>query len=182
MYLHRNWPTYSSEKLSEIYSQPWEMNPAWLDHVARREATLLLADQVSHLSAVAADLSCGDAYFASQLPELDWHLGDYAPGYDYEGPIERTIQQIPNVDLFLLCETLEHVEDPSAVLSAIRAKSRRLILTTPLMTCPDENEQHYWAWDDEMVGHMADLAGWRVLDYIQTQPDIGYVFQCWSLF
>lgn len=182
MYLHRNWPTYSEAELREIYSQPWSMDSAWLDHVQRRDKTLLLADQVSHLSVTAADLSCGDAYFASQLPELDWHLGDFAPGYEYEGPIERTIHQIPQVDLFLLCETLEHVENPLEVLVLIRQRAKRLILSTPLMTCPDENPQHYWSWDNEQIEYLADLAGWRVTDYAQTDPDIGYTFQVWSLY
>lgn len=176
----RTRPAYSPAELEEVYSSPWAMDEAWLDHVARRDATLSVMNNNSRPVMYAADLSCGDSYFADHFQVgVRWYLGDYAEGYQFQGPIEETIDRVPHVDLFLLCETLEHLDDPELVLRKIRAKTHTLVLSTPKMTCFDENPQHYWAWDDEAVLEMLLAAGFSPAEYKETRPDIGYVFQVW---
>lgn len=181
MFIHRNMPSYTEAELREIYSVPWEMNPHWHDHHLRRRATLEVAQRIMPRVSSAADLSAGDAWFAEQFPALDWHLGDFAPGLYYEGPIEETIELIPDVDLFFLCETLEHLDDPRRVLEQIRQRAHFMVLSTPLMNGPDGNPQHYWAWDAEAILQMVREHGWDALDYRETEPDVGYVFQIWLL-
>lgn len=181
MFVLRTRPAYSEAELKEVYDLPWEMNPDWDDHRLRRRATLEIAEPLMARSQSAADLSCGDAHFAVNFPEHDWHLGDFAPGHYYEGPIEETIEQIPDVDVFFLCETLEHLDDPGRVLEQIRQRSRFLVLSTPLKNEMDDNPQHYWAWDDEYVLSLVREHGWEPLDFRETDPAVGYVFQVWAL-
>jgi hypothetical protein len=111
---------------------------------------------------------------------LMWYLGDYAPGYTYHGPIERTIDAIPPVDLFLCCETLEHLDEPEAVLKAIRYKTNKLLISTPICTFIDDNPEHYWAWDQEAVVGMLRYAGFEPILYRDTFYDPGYCFQIWG--
>jgi len=89
-------------------------------------------------------------------------LGDYAPGYEYTGKLETNLQVIPDVDAYILSETLEHVDDPAYVLSLIREKSDYLVLSTPLECWGDTNSEHYWAWDRQGVEGLMVEAGWTV--------------------
>lgn len=181
MYRNRCRPKYSDEELAAIYSRPWEMQSDWKDHVLRQNATLLLAGRfIQEDDKTGADLSCGDAYLARHIPQLTWILGDFASGYGLRGPIEQTIHQIPQVDIFLCCETIEHLDDPDAVLRQIRLKSKKLIISTPICRWIDENPQHYWSWDQKAVKSMLIDAGWNPVDYEETYSDPGYCFQIWG--
>ncbi len=187
MYRERCRPKYSDDELAEIYSRPWAMEQDWLDHVDRQKETEELARQIIKDDCrTAADLSCGDARWAGIFPDLTWTLGDYAEGYDFQGPIEETIEQIDPVDVFFCCETIEHLDDPDYVLSRIRLKTERLILSTPKSYQWDENPEHYWAFDNEAVLLMLLEAGFRKAEYREANGwnkrgrVNGYAFQIWG--
>jgi hypothetical protein len=139
-----------------------------------------------------ADLSCGDARIAYGIrkdlqPWPHLYLGDYAPGYQYVGPIEETIHEIPDVDMFILSETIEHVDDPDLVLRLLRGKSDRLVLSTPNgegIYYPDPgNEQHYWGWTSDDMKEMLVAAGWEPEVYQSINFfDAGmiYDYQIWG--
>lgn len=187
MYRERCRPKYSEEVLKEIYSKHWEMQFDWEDHVLRQQYTLDLANElITPEDTIGADLSCGDAYLSRNLPQIQWLLGDFAPGYQYRGPIEETVDEIPKVDVFLCCETLEHLDDPDGVLRAIRKKTKKLIISTPICRWHDQNPQHYWAWDQKAVRQMFMNAGFKKAAYKETphlkrgDQYFGYSFQIWG--
>jgi hypothetical protein len=130
------------------------------------------------------DLSTGDAAIPKGLA-AEWHtllLGDLAPGYLYHGPIEETIKQIRDVDLFILSETLEHLDDPDQVLKDIRMKSKSLLLSTPLDEDNDGNPEHYWSWNKDDVRLMLVSAGWSpdIYSSVQFESLNNYGFQIWG--
>lgn len=181
MYRERCRPKYTDDELAEIYCVPWQMQHDWKDHVLRQNQTLELAGRfIEDDDFTGADLSCGSAYLSSHISNIRWILGDFASGYDYQGPIELTVERIPRVDVFLCCETIEHLDDPDAVLRQIRRKSKKLILSTPICRWWDENPEHYWSWDQKAVKRMLEDAGWHPVDYEETYCDPGYCFQIWG--
>lgn len=163
-----------------------ERHDRWPDHVLRVQTTLAaarwLAGGMLHR---AADLSCGDGWLLRQIDAIERHFGDAAttvPGW-LRGPIESTIDYIPKVDLFLLCETLEHLDDPPATLRAVRAKTDRLVLSTPLDAWQDDNPQHLWAWDRQGVEELLAQAGFKLVARLTSdaRPQIeqSYKFGIW---
>lgn len=191
MHRKRLRPAWSRQELDEIYQAPHDHYTAGTDHWLRVSLTAevgnwMLRTHQDVLDALRiADLSCGDGDIARDLcqrwsePELI--LGDYAPGYELQGPIEETIHEIPPVDIFVLSETLEHLNDPDWVLSEIRRKSRLLVMSTPINEpVNSSNGQHYWSWDQDAVTMMLESAGW----YIDTRVDLNlksyYSFQIYG--
>ena len=61
------------------------------------------------------------------------------------------MRQVHGVDIFVCCETLEHLWDPGPVLAAIRDRSRMLVVSVPIWQRPEQeqNGEHYWAFDRE---------------------------------
>jgi len=155
---------YSDEELSRIYSTPHQ---SWkdTDHNIRVERTIEFIDKNFDSIKNAADLSAGDARIINSIKiEGDKYIGDFAPGYDLTGPIEKTLLEIPKVDLFINSETLEHMDDPQDVLNRIREKTDHLVLSTPVGKFNDTNPEHYWAWDYEGVEELLNKAGFTVFD------------------
>lgn len=171
---------YTDDELRELYSTP-HCHTEWTDHIIRVADTIALAKRLlNHSFVYGADLSCGDGAILSALPLHVKYFGDYAPGYQYVGPIERTIDEIPPVDVFVLSETLEHLDDPLAVLKRIREKTRVLILSTPLNEKDDGNPEHYWGWDRVGVTELLTAASFEVVEYKQTDTPYGYIFQIYG--
>lgn len=182
-------PAYAPSELARIYPTPHD-HRRWHDHHLRVAATIDVARWMAeaHPVAKAADLSCGNGAILSglavpNLPEL--HYGDFAPGHQYTGPIEETIEQIPDVDMFICSETLEHLDDPDQVLAAIRSKSKALILSTPIDAWDDDNPEHYWAWGRGDVEQMLAAAGWNpvvytAVDFRALGPQF-YQFGIWGV-
>lgn len=84
------------------------------------------------------------------------------------------------VDVYICSETLEHLEDPDAVLRKIRGKSGHLVLTTPDSEATNENPEHYWSWGTGDLESMLHAAGWTGSVELFT-PDIDYyTFQIWT--
>ncbi len=175
-------PAHPPEDLARIYATPHN-HAQWHDHVLRIEATIDVARKlVDGPVRSAADLSCGSAAVLKALDVELLHLGDYAPGYEYTGPIEETIHQIPPVDLFVCTETIEHVDDPDRVLRDIRAKTQMLVLSTPVDNWDDTNVEHYHAWDEAGVEEMLTAAGFEIevhllLDFRPHGPE----YYCFSI-
>jgi len=175
-------PAYSDAELAQIYAHPHD-HTQWEDHVVRVATTAALARTCAGRVRRAADLSCGDGAILRAVDAQELLFGDYAPGYyQYEGPIEATIEQIDPVDVFVCCETIEHLDDPDRVLKGIRAKTRGLILSTPVDAWGDTNPQHYHAWSREAVEDMLRSAGFDPAVYMaldSRQCGGEYVFGVW---
>lgn len=170
-----------------LYPRPHD-HTRWADHIVRVDETIRMAAELLPWGGTVIDLSCGDAAIARSLAASHGAhiiLGDYAPGYEYRGPIEETIRCIaPDAaDLWVLSETLEHLADPEAVLGAIRPRAVHLILSTPIGESAEEgNVEHVWSWLAEDVEAMLGATGWtpsprRMLDH----PAGGvYSFGLWA--
>lgn len=172
-------PKHSDEALAEIYSRPHQHN-RWEDHILRVKMTIALAGHFSNIKTVA-DLSAGDATIINAIPAERKYIGDFAPAYEFVGPIEKTIHEIPNVDLFICSETIEHLDNPDEVLAMIRQKTRHLILSTPDGETDDGNPEHYWGWDSEGVRQMLVAAGFAPKAFANFRMmDLGYMYQAWA--
>jgi hypothetical protein len=176
-------PKYTDQQLKQIYAKPHD-SKQWLDHWIRVAQTREMVKWVCEFDYIkkAADLSCGNANIANATdPSINWYLGDYAPGYEFTGPIEETIHQISNIDLFVLSETLEHLDDPGKVLWEIRQKTRYIVLSTPDNAGDDPNPEHYWSWDTDDIKSMLIDVGFEpfVLNKLQL-VDYLYDYQIWG--
>lgn len=181
-------PKYSDEELAQIYAVPHDAT-RWRDHIQRVEATVAAGSWLMPAERVA-DLSCGNSQIIDRLVSRYGaetrrvYRGDFAPGYEFTGPIERTIDEIPEVDLFIFSETIEHLDDPDTVLRQIRAKSKSLILTTPDgEEDPALNPEHYWGWDSEAMKFMLLNAGWNpetLTTLAFHDPSYIYTYQIWT--
>lgn len=174
---------YTGDRLGEIYAKPHD-HTKWPDHQIRVAVTVQIAHALTGAVDAVADLSCGDAAIVRTLRAKRKYLGDYASGYEFTGPIEQTVWNIPHVDLFVCSETLEHVDDPGKVLAGIRMKSDALVLSTPVDAWGDTNPEHYWAWDRTEVEGMLVDAGFRIVIYneLDCRPGGGeYAFGIWGV-
>ena len=172
-------PKWSDEELATIYTTPHD-HTKWNDHVLRVNRTLEIAQGIDGVKS-AADLSAGDAFIINGLGLSETYVGDYAPRYEFIGSIEQTIQQIPNVDLFILSETLEHIDNPIALLKQIRNKTKFLLLTTPHAKWDDVNPEHYWAWDKDGIADLFIEAGFQPVSYelLELAQSYYYDYQIW---
>lgn len=169
-----------------LYPRP-HVHTRWADHIIRVDETILMAAAMLPRGGTVADLSCGDAAIARALAASHGArviLGDFAAGYEYRGRIEETIQCIApgSVDLWILSETLEHLDDPEAVLREIRSRAKALVLSTPDGETGRSNREHVWGWDCEEVGRMLEATGWTPqLHKVLEHPAGGvYSFQLWG--
>jgi hypothetical protein len=171
-------PKWSDEELLKVYDHQYN-HTLWDDHIVRVKQTIAFGRKVPVTKDMLtlADLSAGDGAIANGLPFPNKILGDYYPGFEYIGKIEDTIEQIPNVDLFILSETLEHLDNPGEVLKQIRNKTKYLLLSTPQDNWDDENEEHYWAWDKEGVEQLLIDAGFEPIEFMSEK--IWYTHQYW---
>jgi hypothetical protein len=176
----------------------------WPDHVERVKASADLIDRYASLFRTAADLSCGDGALLNMISR---HLSRAVFG-DLNGPPASAlvscrapvVETCPpgllpgslavledrGVDLFLLSETIEHMDDPDALLKEITRHSRYLFLSTPV----DEaswigNQEHYWSWGQTDVHDMLQASGWSPMELQLFTPlstrhlDGAYTFQLW---
>lgn len=174
-------------ELRHLYAVPHD-HTTWPDHVIRVDVTVALALGFIINGMSLADLSCGDAAIARGIAaqrDVRLVLGDFAPGSDYShtGPIESTIEMIDPVDVFLCCETLEHLDDPDLVLGKIRAKTGLLVVSTPNgETVGTKNVEHVWGWDADDVEGMLVGAGFQVGAFVALNlrpAGCMYDYQIW---
>jgi len=169
----------------------------WPDHIERVKASADLIDRYRGAIRSAADLSCGDGAVLRSLDVPLLYFGDLNLSPDLyavphavilpAGPLPDTLVHLPApVDLFVLSETIEHVDDPDALLRAIAPHARYLFLSTPL----DEpasvgNAEHYWGWGQADVHEMLQANGWNPLEVQLFTPQStlnypdAYTFQLW---
>jgi hypothetical protein len=175
-------PTPTPAELAELYPRPHN-HLAWgVGHDFRVRATIALGEWLMETGEVRsiADLSCGDAHIARRLAGMrpvEVTLGDFAPGYPICGQIERTVHEIPPVDLFICSETIEHIDNPDGLLNWIQA--RWLLLSTPIGETDGGNREHVWGWDVEGVDYMLAGAGWRPLTRVDVETPGTTVYQVW---
>jgi hypothetical protein len=171
----------------------------WPDHVERVNASVGMLLRWQTRFCTAADLSCGDGAILRGLPGLGqvW-LGDLNPSAPAEWPegtawtlepgaLPDSLDGLPeSVDLYVLSETIEHMDDPDGLLRAIRGHARYLFLSTPVEEQADSgNTEHYWSWGVSDVHDMLTDAGWspleqRVLEPASTRHMPGaYRYQLW---
>lgn len=178
---------YSEAALAAMYARPHDSERYGRGTRLRVEMTIALGQAVwpGAETMLVADLMCGDGKIARHLG-LTPLLGDIAPGHAITGPIEDTVNDLPEVDLFVLSEALEHLDNPAMVLSGIRSKSQRLLVTTPIEAWFDlwENPEHYWAWDRQGVEQLLGSAGWGVVAFASLDTrSLGelYNYGMWAL-
>lgn len=173
-------PFYTPEQLAQVYNHTYD-HTHWEDHKERVAKTISLLDEFAAdtKSRTIADLSCGDGAIVrgSRHPWSLKTLGDYTS----TGPIEVALLTQSHVDMFLLSETLEHVENPDGLLHSIRAVADHLVLTTPHGEDHDENPEHYWGWTTDDLEEMLCAAGWTELTHELFTPESSgyYTFQMW---
>lgn len=175
-------PAHTPVALAEVYTKPHD-HTQWPDHKVRVAVTTELGRSMAGKVGSAADLSCGDGHILRSIDSSFRYFGDYAPGYEIQGQIEHTVKFINSVDLFVCCETIEHLDDPDSVLAGIRAKTKALLLSTPVDAWDDENSEHYWAFSRHGVEAMLRDAGFTVSVYneLDCRPWIrgSYAFGIW---
>ena len=172
---------YSPQQLADVYSEPHQ-HAKWQDHRLRVQMTIAFASWFGEVNSVA-DLSAGDATIINAIPAREKYIGDFAPAYDVVGAIDDTIDKIPNVDLFICSETIEHLDNPEATLKKIRAKTKAIIVTTPNGENNDGNPQHYWGWDADGVRELLQGVGFKPVIFNSlkfSDPNLVYDYQFWG--
>ena len=166
-------PLPSPGELTAMYATPHDHRLYGRGHDERVEATiaLALANLPEWERGYVADLSCGNGEIARRIAGRSTILGDLAPGYGITGPIEETVQRVGWVNVWVLSETLEHVDKPDEVLAEIRPRAGHLVLSTPIECWDDTNGEHLWAYDEEGVTSLLNEAGWMVTatDYVDSR-------------
>lgn len=174
---------YTLPELHYTYRHTYD-SQRWSAHVERTIKTAQVLDAFAReqQSTSIADLSSGDGAIVG-LSDHPWTckvLGDFVS----TGPIERTLldTSLGHFDMFLLSETLEHLEDPDSVLAQIGVIADNLVLTTPYGETDTGNPEHYWGWDSDGVLEMLEGAGWtpRSLELWTPIDDDYYTFQIWT--
>lgn len=172
-------PAHTQSKLSEIYFRPHQ-HTQFADHILRVNKSIELLKAFNKYDRIG-DLSAGDATIINSLKADKKYIGDFAPGYEFTGSIDETIVNMPDVDLFICSETLEHLDDPDTTLRAIRAKTKYLFISTPKGEDNNNNLEHYWSWDDVDVKEMLMKAGFNPVIYflLELKKDYHYDYQMW---
>ena len=174
-------PAYTQAQLADVYARPHE-HSSWEDHRLRVQMTIAFASWFGNIESIA-DLSAGDAAIINAIPAKTRYIGDFAPGYEFTGAIDDTIELIPKVDLFICSETIEHLDDPEKTLAKIRAKTKAIIVTTPDSEINDGNPEHYWGWDSVGVRELLEGAGFKPVIFNTLQfenPSLIYDYQFWG--
>lgn len=180
-------PFHTPEQLAQIYARPYD-HTRWEDHRIRVQVTIHTARWLrDHIQAkIVTDLSCGDGAILQglSLPRERCVYGDLNSSVqvDFVGRIDETIITAPSSDLFILSETLEHVEDPMLLLSQIRQRHRSLIISTPVGEEGDGNQEHYWGWNVEDIRKLLIGAGFTLVNLTLLDPHVpgGYTYQIWG--
>jgi hypothetical protein len=179
----RDYP--SPEELATMYAKPHDHRIYGYGHDLRVRHTIALGEWLRDTvkAKTIADLSTGNAAIPNGLfqPGMKLILGDFAPGYEHHGPIEETLKALPmGLDMFVISETIEHVDNPQHLLSRIRQQARSLLLSTPIGEDDLGNPEHVWGWDQEAVGEMLRMAGWNSMARVDVVLQDTYSYQIWA--
>jgi hypothetical protein len=171
-------PKWTDEELVGVYDHQYS-HTEWDDHISRIASTIGFINKFVKDKdfKTIADLSAGDAAIINAIDIPNKIIGDFYPAFEYHGKIEDTIEQIEPVDVFILSETLEHVDNPRKVLEQIRNKTKYLIVSTPQDNWNDDNQEHYWAWDKAGVENILKDAGFEPIEFMSET--LWYTHQYW---
>lgn len=174
----------------------------WPDHVERVKASADMIEKYAWQFRTAADLSCGDGALINRISHRLSRavLGDIngVPASAAVGcraqvletigaaTLPDSLEHLEPVDLFILSETLEHMDDPDGLLVRVGDVARYLFLSTPLNEEADSgNTEHYWSWGQDDVHRILEGAGWSPLELELLRPvstwDMpgAYTYQLW---
>jgi hypothetical protein len=176
-------------ELAAMYALPHNARLYGYGHAVRVDCTIALAKGTCGPKPERViDLSCGNAVIPRALAghfRTKLHLGDFAKGYAYRGPIEQTLHTFGEKEgggvsgLFILSETIEHLEDPDSVLIQIGSVADQLILSTPIDEQGAGTPEHIWAWGIIDVDEMLRATGWTPTDRVDLRMAEGYDYQIW---
>lgn len=176
---------YTRAHLGDLYKDRHQHSD-YPDHLDRVQVTIgfgvecIAVDVAEHpVIYTIADLSTGDGavpqgIFRAYPDKVKLYLGDLTPGWPLQGTIGETLPQLPHgVDLFVCCETIEHVDNPDAMLREIRFHAQTLLVSTPVDNFDDDNPEHIWAWSKPAVEEMLTSAGWQPVLYqaVNKRPE-----------
>ena len=142
-------------------------------HHQRDHATIRIGQNIKPDPETIVDLSAGGGKIAKEIGRyfgVEPFLSDlsYKYGYAMHGPMEDVIEHIPDWDLWINTETVEHLEDPDYILRRGREKAKRMLLSTPTLEKVERQaEGHLWVWDRAGVERMCVAAGWRPVHFEQ---------------
>lgn len=202
----------SPEAEAEYYAQVYPggyRHDRWPDHVERVAASVEVIRRYRGQIKTVADLSCGDgaivrgvaagleAAYLGDLNGVPMAVGEaivsagakMARALD-AGALPDSLWRLPEdalpVDLFVLSETLEHMDDPDDLLRQLTLFSRYLFLSTPIDEIDTSgNLEHYWSWGHADVHQMLQDAGWSPLELVKLVPqstlalEHAYHYQIW---
>lgn len=180
---------YPAADLRAIYERSYRCWDRGDDHIERVHTTAGFVAGIMHRRRLRrlADLSTGDGTLPRAVtalkPDVSLYLGDLVPaiGLDVSGPIEKTLVGAPPADLLVCSETLEHLDDPDAVLQLATEVADWLVVSTPIDEQTAENPEHYWSWSPADVEQMLVDVGWQPRTYATLAPEPGYYrFQLWA--
>lgn len=183
----------------QVYPRGYR-HDVWPDHVERVAASAELISRYRSQIKTAADLSCGDAAILSRIDDgleqayvgdLIGARGEYPTRPHVRvlpaGPLPGSLEHLPQqVDLFVLSETLEHMDDPDDLLRRLALYARYLFVSTPLDEIESSgNLEHYWSWGQADVHQMLRDAGWDPVELKILVPrstltlEHAYHYQLW---
>lgn len=171
----RTRPRWNEQQTSEIYASAHDWRALGEGHALRISTTIDVARAIWPNPESVADLSVGVPTVAEALGAKTVILGDFAPGYEFQGPIEETAALIPEVDVFICAETLEHLWEPDPVLELIRRKAKALVCSVPISVVPEDdgNGEHYWAFDRAGAEEMLRAAKWEPTIFVEVEAAPG---------
>lgn len=189
---------------AEVDYQVLRSNAKWWEHQARMYATAGLIAFMAPDSVL--DLACGDGslvFTANRLrrikkatfvdiskPSIEKvtkrayavRLPAIARVMDADEFLDAAIDKGEHWDLALVCEFLEHIPDPAALLRKVHRVSQLVLASSPLIEDDrdDSNPEHVWAFDREGYMEMLGEAGWKPKIYESLMLREGYYnFQIW---
>ena len=154
------------------------VHQARLQAVADQVSTLFLDRQVSS----GYDIGAGDGGLLSLLNRnFRWPFW----GYEIISDSVRYAQEVrgvdvrqadvlrddlPEADLVVATEFLEHLEDPHGVVSQLSERHRWAIFSSPHSETPEYHEwNHAWVWDREGYAHMIHDNGWHIVNHYDAE-------------
>ncbi len=192
---------YNDEELKSLYQGYHVGN--WWDHRYRAElsSTMIGRFCIDNRVMAIADLSAGDGSILSgalnyiekmhglSVGSISPVVGDFSVENCFTlrskfeevvcGKIEDTILEMDDVELFILSETIEHVEDPDTLLALISSKSNAIFLSTPLDEVSGTNPEHYWSWGKDDIAVMLGDAGFTHFTMYSELDFAVSKFQMW---
>jgi hypothetical protein len=177
----------TADELATLYASPHDARLYGYGHELRVQSTIALGKTTCGPEpGRVIDLSCGNAVIPRAIgghfgcPVV---LGDFAGGYQFHGPIEESIREVAEwrkgdaIGLFILSETIEHLEEPDEVLMQIGSVADQLIVSTPIDERGAGTPEHIWSWDIEYVKALLHETGWTTTDTVELYLGEGYDYQ-----